>query len=95
MVAEVVPNCAVAFADGASADMRDYRVDFGKIETRLPGYRPKWTLREGIEELYRAYQKAGMTKEVFLGPRYYRLKTVRGLQERGLLDGDLRWQAKK
>ena len=28
------------FADGASADARDYRVDFTKIETKLPGYTP-------------------------------------------------------
>jgi nucleoside-diphosphate-sugar epimerase len=90
MVAEVVPNCEVAFATGASADARNYRVDFRKAENHLPGYRPQWTLREGIEELYQAYKKAGMTKEVFLGPRYYRLRTVNGLQERGVLDGDLR-----
>jgi hypothetical protein len=31
-----------------------------------------------------------MTKEVFLGPRYYRLRTVKGLQDRGLLDESLR-----
>ncbi len=90
MVAEVVPNCEVAFAPGASADARNYKVDFRKAETKLPGYKPTWTLREGIEELYRAYDKWHMTKEVFLGPKYYRLKTVRGLQERGVIDGDLR-----
>jgi nucleoside-diphosphate-sugar epimerase len=90
LVAEVVPNCEVSFAAGASADARDYRVDFKKAETKLPGYRPKWTLRAGIEELYGAYKKAGMTREIFLGPRYYRLRTVRGLQERGLLDANLR-----
>jgi nucleoside-diphosphate-sugar epimerase len=90
LVAEVVPRCAVAFAPGASADTRNYRVDFGKIESKLPGYRARWTLREGIEELYRAYKRAGLTREEFLGPRYYRLRTVRSLQERGLLDRDLR-----
>jgi nucleoside-diphosphate-sugar epimerase len=90
MVAEVVPDCEVAFAPGASADIRDYRVDFRKIETKLPGYRPSWTLRKGIEELYAAYKKAGLTKDEFLGPRYYRLRTVKGLQERGLLDQNLR-----
>jgi hypothetical protein len=31
-----------------------------------------------------------MTKDLWLGPKYYRLKTVRGLQERGVIDGDLR-----
>ncbi len=90
MVAEVVPNCEVSFAAGASADSRNYRVDFKRIETQLPGYKPQWTLRQGIEELYAAYKKAGLTKEVFLGPRYYRLRTVKGLQDRGLLDNDLR-----
>jgi nucleoside-diphosphate-sugar epimerase len=90
MVAEVVPNCEVAFAEGASPDTRNYRVDFRKAETRLPGYSPRWTLREGIEELYGAYQKTGLTKDVFLGPTYYRLRVVKGLQERGLIDGELR-----
>jgi nucleoside-diphosphate-sugar epimerase len=90
MVAEVVPNCEVAFAPGASADARNYRVDFRKAETSLPGYRPEWTLRKGIEELYHAYKDGNMTKEEFLGPRYYRLKTVKGLQDRGILDQDLR-----
>ncbi len=90
MVAQVVPRCEVAFAPGASADTRNYRVDFRKAETRLPGYKPRWTLRAGIEELYEAYQRAGMTKDTFSGPRYYRLRTVKGLQDRGLLDGALR-----
>ncbi|MGA2447882.1 MAG: SDR family oxidoreductase [Polyangiaceae bacterium] len=90
IVAEVVPNCEVAFAPGASADARNYRVDFRKAETTLPGYNPRWTLREGIVELFDGYKRAGLTKEVFLGPRYYRLRTVKGLQERGVLDAQLR-----
>jgi len=93
MVAEVVPGCEVAFAPGASPDTRDYRVDFTKVETRLPGYAPRWRLRQGIEELYQAYRRHGLTREEFLGPRYYRLKTVRGLQETGQLDQDLRRRA--
>jgi nucleoside-diphosphate-sugar epimerase len=90
LVAEIVPNSKVTFAAGATADKRDYRVDFRRIEKELPGYQPRWTLREGIEELLAAYRSAGLTKEQWLGPRYYRLRTVRGLQERGLVDGELR-----
>jgi nucleoside-diphosphate-sugar epimerase len=90
LVAEVVPNCEVSFAKGASADIRDYRVNFAKAETQLPGYKPRWTVRAGIEELYEAYKRAGLTAEQFTGPRYYRLRTVRGLQERGQLDAKLR-----
>jgi len=79
LVKEIVPNCEVAFAPGASPDTRNYRVDFSKIEKELPGFRAKWTLREGIEELYRAYTAAKLDEETWQGPRYYRLKTVRGL----------------
>ena len=91
MVAEVVPNCEVAFADGASADIRNYRVDFTKIENKLPGFKATWTLRQGIEELYAAYTQAGLTEDVFLGPLYYRLKTVQSLLDRGAIDSTLRW----
>jgi len=90
LVAEVVPNCEVSFAPGASSDARDYRVDFGKAEKLLPGYHPTWSLRGGIEELYQAYRDGKMTKEEFLGPRYYRLKTIQGLRGSGALDEQLR-----
>jgi nucleoside-diphosphate-sugar epimerase len=90
LVAEVVPDCEVAFSEGASSDSRDYRVDFTKIETALPGYSPTWTLRDGIVELYEAYVAAGLTPDDWRGSRYYRLKTIQALQERGRLDDDLR-----
>jgi nucleoside-diphosphate-sugar epimerase len=90
MVAEIVPSCEVAFAAGATPDVRNYRVSFAKAETRLPGFAPEWTLREGIRELYEAFRDRRLTAEVFLGPRYYRLRTVRERQERGEIDDDLR-----
>jgi nucleoside-diphosphate-sugar epimerase len=90
LVAKVVPGCLVAFATGASPDARNYRVDFAKIDSRLPGWRPRWTLREGVEELYRACVEAGLTREQFLGTRYYRVRTVRALQAMGVLDPGLR-----
>jgi nucleoside-diphosphate-sugar epimerase len=90
MVAAVVPNSKVTFAEGASADLRNYRVDFKKIETTLPGYAPTWTLKKGIEELYTAYSRHGLTKDEWGGARYYRLKTIKGLQDSGKLDSDLR-----
>jgi nucleoside-diphosphate-sugar epimerase len=91
MVAEVVPSCELSFAPGASPDARNYRVDFTKAEKSLPGFTPQWTLRAGIEELYEAYRSHGMTESEFLGPRYYRLKVIRGRIERGELDTNLRW----
>jgi nucleoside-diphosphate-sugar epimerase len=93
LVAEVVPDCTVTMATGASADNRDYRVDFTKIETTLPGYAPQWTLRKGIEELYAAYRDGVMTAESFGGPDFFRLRTIQGLIDRHELDTDLRWTA--
>jgi len=90
LVAQVVPNAEVTFAPGASPDTRNYRVDFRKIETKLPGYKPSWTLKKGIEELYNAYTRHHLSKDEWLGPRYYRLKTIKGLQEKGVIDADLR-----
>jgi nucleoside-diphosphate-sugar epimerase len=90
MVAEVVPGSEVTFAPGAAADTRNYRVDFSKIETKLPGYAPTWTLRKGIEELYTAYTRHHLSKDEWQGPRYYRLRTIKGLQDRGMIDENLR-----
>jgi len=90
-VAQVVPNCEVSFAPGASPDTRNYRVDFSKAEKSLPGYTPEWTLRKGVEELYEAYKAHGMTEAEFMGPRYYRLKVIKGRIEKGELDKNLRW----
>jgi nucleoside-diphosphate-sugar epimerase len=89
MVAAVVPNSTVTFAAGASPDLRNYRVDFTKIETKLPGYKPTWTLKKGIEELYAAYKHHHLSAEEWSGPRYYRLKTIKGLVERGIVDNEL------
>ncbi len=89
LVAEVVPGCQVSYAEGVSTDARDYRVDFTKI-ARLLGWAPLMTLRGGIQELYDAYQRHGLTADEFLGPRYYRLRVVRDLLRRGILDSDLR-----
>jgi nucleoside-diphosphate-sugar epimerase len=91
IVKDVVPGCEVEFAPGASPDKRDYRVDFSKIAERLPGFDPQWTVRLGVEELYRAYTAAELTAPEWEGWRYYRLKTVRHLQEAGRLDDELRF----
>ena len=90
LVAEVVPGCVVTYADGAVPDIRDYRVDFTKIETQLPGYAPQWTVRRGVEQLWAAYRDGGMTPELFTGSRYFRLRTISELIDCGDLDLGLR-----
>jgi nucleoside-diphosphate-sugar epimerase len=90
IVKDVVPGCEVSFAPGASADSRNYRVDFSKIAEKVPAFRPTWTVRAGVEELYRAYTSAELTKDEWEGWKYYRLRAVKRLQEQGVIDDDLR-----
>ncbi|MBW2278962.1 MAG: SDR family oxidoreductase [Deltaproteobacteria bacterium] len=92
MVGEVVPNSTVTYADDASPDLRNYRVNCDKIVQTLPEYRPQWTVRKGIEEAYGAYKQVGLTLDDFLSARYMRIKHVKELIAAGKLDENLRWQ---
>lgn len=92
IVAEVVPNSRVEFAEGASADKRNYRVDSSKIARTLPEFKPQWTARKGAQELYEAYQRVGLQLEEFEGPRYRRIDHIKMLMSEGRLDDRLRWR---
>jgi len=92
-VAEVVPNSRVEFAEGASPDKRNYRVDSSKIARTLPEYKPQWTARRGAQQLYEAYQRVGLQVEEFEGPRYRRIDHIKMLMTEGRLDERLRWRA--
>jgi nucleoside-diphosphate-sugar epimerase len=92
---EAVTGCQATFAEGASADARDYRVDFGRIQRVLPEFRPRWTVQKGVEELYEAYRRYGLTEDEFLGGRYVRLNEIKRLQSEGRLDAELRWTGVK
>lgn len=93
MVKETVPGCTVRYAEGGGPDPRCYRVDCSKIARMLPAFKPQWTVRKGVEELYRAFREVGLTSDQFLGHRYLRLKQIKKLQDEGRLDRELRWQA--
>jgi hypothetical protein len=95
MVAEAIPGTQVRYADGAGPDLRCYQVNCSKLETTIPEYRPRWTVRAGIEELRDAYMRHGTTRDEFLGPRYLRIGQIKLLQRQGRLGSDLRWVSKE
>lgn len=90
IVADVVPGCQLEFADGASADARDYRVSADRLAERL-GYQTTWDARRGAEQLLAAYRQFGVTLEEFEGPRYQRISHIRSLLAAGALDDRLRF----
>lgn len=92
IVGEVVPDCAVSFADGASPDSRSYRVAFEKITERL-GWSPKWTVRDGAEQVYEVLRGLKLASEVFEGERYSRIEHLKVLLADGRVSPDLRWRS--
>jgi nucleoside-diphosphate-sugar epimerase len=94
IVGETVPDCQVAFADGASPDQRNYRVDCTRLPRTLKDFEPQWNARRGAKELYEAYRKHGVTLEEFEGPRYQRIGHVRKLLADGVLDKTLRFNSR-
>jgi nucleoside-diphosphate-sugar epimerase len=92
MVEAVLPGSRIRYAAGGGPDPRSYRVDCSKLEQTLPDYRPQWTVERGIRELRDAMDRTGLTKDEFLGDRYFRIKQIQKLQREGRLNDALRWQ---
>jgi nucleoside-diphosphate-sugar epimerase len=93
MVRDAVPGSRVSFAAGAGPDLRNYRVDFAKLEATFPDLKLRWTVRDGIDELAAAYARAGLTYEDFQSSRYVRLRRIRELLAAGDVDEMMRRSA--
>ena len=92
IVRQTVPGSRIEFEDGARADTRCYRVDFGKLARLLPGWKPQWNAARGAQQLYQALRAAKIRVADFEGPRYMRIAHLQSLLEAGRLDATLRWK---
>jgi nucleoside-diphosphate-sugar epimerase len=90
LVHDAVPGSRVSFADDAGPDLRNYRVDFSKLNETFPNLYLRWSVRDGIDELVGAYTEHGMTYDDFTSSRFVRLRRIRELLSAGLLDEMLR-----
>jgi nucleoside-diphosphate-sugar epimerase len=90
MVRQVVPGSKIGFAKDAAPDKRNYRVDCGYIARTLHNFKPQWTARRGIEDLYDTFKRVGLTLEDFEGERFKRIAHILGLVKSGVLDNRLR-----
>lgn len=89
-VRDVVPNSEVSFMDGASPDARNYRVDCNKIARKLHGFKPQWTMKRGVEQLYEAYVDQGLTEADLNGEKLNRIRRMKSQIDSGALTVDLR-----
>jgi nucleoside-diphosphate-sugar epimerase len=92
IVESVVPGCRVEFAPDAGPDKRCYRVDCNYIARTLHGFKPQWTARQGVEQLYAAFKRVGLTLDDFEGERFKRIAHIKKLIRTGLIDERLQWR---
>ncbi len=95
IVRETVPGSVIEYAMDGGPDPRCYRVDFAKITRLLPEFKPRWTARQGAEELSAAYRRVGLALEDYEGPRYKRIDHLKQLLAEGRVDPSLRWRSSR
>ena len=91
IVGRAFPGCEVTFGD-RGGDKRDYRVNFDKITTQLPGFRVKWNVAKGAEQLREVFERIRMPRDLFESRAHTRLKQIQYLIETGQIDADFFWK---
>ena len=91
LVAGAFPGCELSFGE-QGADNRSYRVSFDKIATQLPGFCCEWGAARGAQQLAALFAAIGLTREVFEGRGFTRLKQLEYLLETHQIDRDFYWQ---
>ena len=91
IIASAFPGCSLHVGE-LRGDRRNYRVDFEKINTQLPGFSCRYDVERGAQELYDVFSSIELTREDFQWRGYTRLSQIRWLLDTGQLDADLRWR---
>jgi nucleoside-diphosphate-sugar epimerase len=92
IVADTFPGCKLTFGK-SDGDNRSYRVNFDKINSKLPGFRCQRDPAAGARELLELFQRINMTAEVFNFRAYTRLKELQHLLQTNQIDEDFYWSS--
>ncbi|QFU77988.1 SDR family oxidoreductase [Halioglobus maricola] len=90
MVARSVPDSRTDMVPEATADARNYRVNCDLATSVLTTWKPRWTVPDGIEEVYRACIEFGLSADEFESPKLQRLAHLQLRLQTGELQADLR-----
>lgn len=91
IVAEEFPGCAVTVGP-SGADNRSYRVSFDRIHAELPGFRCRYTARDGASQLREVFERVQMSSETYAFRAFTRLKQIRYLQATRQIDDEFFWR---
>jgi nucleoside-diphosphate-sugar epimerase len=91
IIAEEFPGCEISVGP-PSADNRSYRVNFDRIHNELPGFKCKFTARDGARQLREIFERIQMTDDIYKFRAFTRLKQLQYLQKTHQIDGDFFWR---
>ncbi len=94
-VKRVMPQCSLSFADGATSDPRDYKVDFGKLNKAFPAFKLSYDLDAGAKELHEQFYRYKMPMDCLTGDRFIRLKTLKRKIDQNQVPGYFHLAAQK
>jgi nucleoside-diphosphate-sugar epimerase len=91
IVAEEFPGCTVSVGT-AGGDTRSYRVNFERIHRELPGFRCRYTAREGVRQLRELFERIQMAPETYRFRAFTRLLQLKYLQSTHQIDDEFYWR---
>jgi nucleoside-diphosphate-sugar epimerase len=91
IVAEEFPGCAISVGS-SSGDDRSYRVNFDRIHRELPGFKCRFTAREGARQLRALFERIQMEPQTYQFRAFTRLKQLNYLQWTRQIDDRFYWR---
>ena len=89
LVSREIAGATVVGESASADDSSDCRVHFHKIRRQVPSFEPRWTAQQGIAEIRKMLEQAGLRG---IGVEHARVKQLRNLLAAGALDEKLRWK---
>lgn len=77
LVKQLMPKCDLSFAEGATSDPRDYKVDFTKLNSTFPDFQLEYDLEAGARELYDHFFRYNVPGDCLTSDRFIRIKTLK------------------
>lgn len=91
IIGEEIDGCEVVIGD-QGGDARNYRVDFTKINTLLPGFSCDWEVRKGVAELREILDRIDFKADMLTSRNHRRLKQIQHLLDTGQIDEKFFWK---
>lgn len=91
IVAAEFPGCEVTVGP-SGGDNRSYRVNFDRIHRELPGFRCRYTPKDGARQLREIFERIAMSTDTYQFRAFTRLKQLLYLQSTRQIDGDFFWR---